>query len=420
MAEFLQHHMERDNMTTHYDAQLVIGPYETKHLDKKQILHKLECYVKQVPTKRLILWNNQGDEWFEQIVEFCDTWKLEPYLWYPVLADTMEQVLPPKKDLVKSATGKFGYGDLGCWDGFVGNDENFLFRCPEHGISTPTITDEINAMLTKHGFKGVFLDRIRYPSPANGLEMLFACFCESCLLSGQEEQQHIAEKALQTMVTSCLDGQLMNWNTFISESNLTGLMQRRYRAIEHIIGTIYDSLDHSRFSMGLDLLSPSLAPLVGQSYQNLANHCDWIKAMTYTKAVGPAGLPLEMRSMINGLCSAHKEISSQKAAIWIETLLGLPEGAMGEFLHEGTFSASVLKHEIQKALKMVASKVPVFPGIELVDHPVFPTRIGAKEAESMIKVVNALQTGLITCWNVLYIPETNYYHLRKKKGAVHV
>src|SRR5271155_3777768 len=45
--------------------------------------------------------------------------------------------------------------------------------------------------------------------------------------------------------------------------------------------------------VSLDLFSPCLAPLVGQDYRLLKQHCDWAKPMTYRLALGPAGLRLQ-------------------------------------------------------------------------------------------------------------------------------
>lgn len=404
---------------TRYDAQLVIGQHEVEHLGESQIMKRLERYILHVQTKRLIIWNSQGEAWFDRIIDFCERNNLEAYLWYPVLADCLHQQRPSNEQLVCSATAQRGYGRLGCWDGFSGNDENFLFRCPEHAAELESTTDSLQDMLNNHGFKGVFLDRIRYPSPANGLDMLFSCFCDTCMAHGQSECQSTAEKALQTMSSFCLDGHLMSWDEFVSESSLKPLMERRFKAINQLVGSIYESLDHGRFSVGLDLFSPCLAQLVGQSYSELADRCDWIKAMTYTKAIGPAGLPLEATSMIKGLLAVDSRIKEEQAAIWIASLLDLPTDSVEFLLNRGVFNETVLLREIQKATALVDAKVPLVAGIELVDHPVFPTRIEEYQAESMIRVAKEMKADVIACWNLLYIPESNYRHLQAYEGEVH-
>jgi len=395
------------------DTQLVIGPYEGATFSREEILDRIKIYIEAVPTRRLIIWNNQGDEWFERLVKLCDEYQIEPYLWYPVLADRMDKSLPFDSELVRSATLQGGYGELGLWDGFVASDENFLFRCPEHTVDGAAEGRKIGEALSRFGFAGVFLDRIRYPSPANGVEMLFSCFCDRCLAAGHDQQRNAAEQAFDCMIEYCLEGRTVPWLTFACESGVDDLMARRARAITEVVKAIVKGVDRSRFCVGLDLLSPALAPLVGQDYRELSVCSDWIKAMTYTRAIGPAGLPLEALSMVRGLEQAHREITREKASLFVEGLLCLPDGSMDELQRSGGFAADVLSHEIGRAQAMVERRVPVLAGIELVDHPIFPTRITAEQASSMIAVTEATESAVISCWNLLYIPKENYRSLMR-------
>ena len=127
--------------------------------------------------------------------------------------------------------------------------------------------------------------------------------------------------------------------------------------------------------------------------------------MTYTRAIGPAGLPLEALSMVRGLEQAHPEIRGEKASRFVEGLLALPPGSMEELHRSGGFSAEVLSHEISRAR---GYGVPVLAGIELVDHPLFPTQITAAQASSMLAITDAMKSEVISCWNLLYIPKENY------------
>jgi hypothetical protein len=200
----------------------------------------------------------------------------------------------------------------------------------------------------------------------------------------------------------------MDWSTFVQACGLGDLMERRAQAITKVVKTITVGVDRSRFGVGLDLLSPALAPLVGQDYEALACCSDWVKAMTYTRAIGPAGLPLEARSMVTGLQEAHREIGREQASRFVEGLLGLPIGSMEDLSYSGGFSVDVLRSEISRAQRSVRCGAPIVVGIELVDHPVFPTRITSQQAVSMIAAAEATESEVITCWNLLYIPEENY------------
>jgi len=78
---------------------------------------------------------------------------------------------------------------------------------------------------------------------------------------------------------------------------------------------------------------------------------------------------------------------------------------MEELYRTGGFSTDVLSHELGRA---GAYGVPVLAGIELVDHPIFPTQITAVQASSMLAAAKAAESSVISCWNLLYIPKENY------------
>lgn len=262
---------------------------------------------------------------------------------------------------------------------------------------------EIITLLGRYDFSGVFLDRIRYPSPANGLEMLFCCYCERCsALAGQHEQDR-GREAVDLMVDLCRSGWTGGWDEFVHLSGLTTLIERRYRAIADVVNTIALAIDRSRYTVGLDLFSPALAPLVGQSYRELSRLCDWIKAMTYTHAIGPAGLPLELRSLVRALVSSDSAIAMAQALRWTEALLGVE-----------LESPDLLTEQIERAIEAVDGSCELLCGIELVDHPLFPTRIGADQAEELVEQVANSAINPIACWNLLYIPRQNYRFLAQR------
>jgi hypothetical protein len=76
------------------------------------------------------------------------------FLWYSVLSDIegMEE-----SDLVVNWRGERSHG----WGGWAekGGDVELLGR---------------------YAFAGVFLDKIRFPSPANGIDEALSCFCDHC------------------------------------------------------------------------------------------------------------------------------------------------------------------------------------------------------------------------------------------------
>jgi hypothetical protein len=50
-------------------------------------------------------------------------------------------------------------------------------------------------MLNRYPFDGVFLDKIRFPSPANGLNEVLSCFCDHCRRAAAADGLHLASVA---------------------------------------------------------------------------------------------------------------------------------------------------------------------------------------------------------------------------------
>ena len=196
----------------------------------------------------------------------------------------------------------------------------------------------------------------------------------------------------------------LSWGEFIDTYALKSLFAKQEKQIHTLFESYYTALSNVGFTVGLALFTPALAPLVGQNYEMLKNVSDWVKAMTYTKAVGPAGFPLEVMCLANGLRSLDPTIKEERALTFSGALLGLSKAEIHHFCQEKRFTSALLEEEIIRSRSMNPKSVA---GIELVNHPLFPTNISTEEAKEMIGVVQRLKSDLIACWNLLYIPFSN-------------
>ncbi len=387
------------------DTQLVIGPYEAEVLGEKEILRRFTTYIERVPTRRLLFWNTQSERYFDLVLNICEQEGIEPYLWYPVLADRKAGQLLPGRYFSRSGAGYDGWGTGGRWEGLTGGDERFLFSCPTHGIDPRQEGEQIVSLLERFSFAGVFLDRIRYPSPANGLEQLFSCFCPACLIAEERaELLPLAKRAYSLLGELCAAGEALSWMEFLERAGIEDLQRQKEEAIEDLVHEIGGSIDRSRYLIGLDLFSPSLAPLVGQSYERLSMHCDWIKAMTYAKAEGPATLVLECKALIDGVQSVASHLPWEEVATWVAQLLGFSQEALLPLEGGGSLVETLLGDEVQRA-ENLAVESEVVCGIELVDHPLFVSQISTASAQRMLEITRMHTDSVISCWNLLYIPE---------------
>src|SRR6516162_3549628 len=99
------------------------------------------------------------------------------FFWYNVLSDIPGM---DNSDLVVNWRGQRSRG----WGGWAekGADvaETFRFACPNNPAARAKTLTRLRELLTRYPFDGVFLDKIRFPSPANGLDEVVSCFCDHC------------------------------------------------------------------------------------------------------------------------------------------------------------------------------------------------------------------------------------------------
>jgi hypothetical protein len=259
---------------------------------------------------------------------------------------------------------------------------------------------------------GVMLDKIRFPGPSNGFESLLGCFCPSCSARFRwetgvalEELKQKARALLLKLRGDGTDSFLSLWEkagSFWKAADLEDLGQFRARSVHAAVARFASIAHASGQEVGLDLFSPSLAPLVSQDYAELSKQSDWIKPMLYSRAIGPAGLPLEIGSLWKGFQAMHP---GSDVALIRSRLRGtfnweLP-GTEAELVARG-LPAGVISSELARIAGLgLAARARTYAGIEAV-HPITPDIL-----ESTLAEVRDPADGVIASWNLLSIPEEN-------------
>ena len=82
----------------------------------------------------------------------------------------------PRRELARRAQPRLGR--LGREGREV--EETFRFVCPNNPNVRQKAVRRLRELLTRYEFTGVFLDKIRFPSPANGIDEMLSCFCGHC------------------------------------------------------------------------------------------------------------------------------------------------------------------------------------------------------------------------------------------------
>lgn len=370
----------------------------------------------------LMLWANNDFNLYENIIEICREFGIEPYLWYPVLSD-IPSFKTNEEHLTLNFDGTYGYGKIGRWIDFRNNEENFLFICPNNKIVNNKLFESFKETVDNFNFEGILLDRIRFPSCANGFESIFSCFCKFCKEKFYKNYcLHIEKykKLINDFVNNFkkfTNEDIESWQRFEYIWELIGIKE----FIDFKESSIYDLVkkfaDYARLKskkVGLDLYSYSISPLVSQNYKKLQDSCDWIKPMVYCHATGPAGIPLEIYCLASAFKVINNSLSNSSLKKFFENILKIRLSKNLDDILEKGISEKFLSVELKKIKKLNLSKeVKIYPGFEAVKIP--GVCIINKEILSYYieQIFNEVE-GFILSWDLLNIPESNLKFIGKK------
>lgn len=394
-------------MTAHkkrLHAQLVAGAAERRRFSVPQIFATLERAIRITKLDAVLFWPSRDQTLDEQIRKRVRAAGAEIHLWLPVLADSGTE--PPPEERTEDAWGNRGHGASGSWKGLGAGDETFLFACPR----SRRWNDDARERIRREAplYDGVFLDRVRYPSPANGLESLFTCFCPRCLEREPDAgtwRERIRD--LRKRIESVSNRDAEGWNSFdslLAESGLGGFIRSRAQTIHDMVAGLADEIRAAGKTVGLDLFTPALAQLTGQDYGLLAPLGDWVKPMSYCHAKGPAGLPLELASFVRGMKTWGRNIDEKTLMAFAgRSFGGIDPSGSADRLERHGLDESIAGDEYRAARGAAAGK-NVYPGFECVRHPDFDLDM---TVEGVSRYLGALSDapGLVPAWNILYAPE---------------
>jgi hypothetical protein len=330
-------------------------------------------------------------------------------LWYSALSDIegMED-----SDLVVNWRGERSRG----WGGWAekggGVEETFRFVCPNNPAAREKAVRRLREFLARYDFAGVFLDKIRLPSPANGVDEMLSCFCDHCRdaaknvgLDLDSVVKILADRAIDPCASRAETrvDEAFSWLDALLASSpvLSRFLRFRAESVAALVAELAEDARRLGRKVSLDLFSPCLAPLVGQDYRRLKQHCDWVKPMTYRLAQGPAGLRLEIPALIRGVAREFGldearilDWSARHAAFDRDMLLVTQESAV---------PLSFVQAEIDAAVRTLAP-VPVYFGLELVRQRGV-IDVDTAHVVGMVKAGRAANAaGLVISWDLMHAP----------------
>ena len=379
----------------------MVGAGQLKYFGEAGILASLDYVLDTLAPEELILSIGEASRDFARtIVGHCDRRGVRVSLWVMVFADRpgILSSLPHIQD----ARGNEGYGSIGVWEDIGKGDEKFLFHCPSAvGNDEEGIHYAIQSVKAV-GAQGLFLDRIRYPSPANGLEFLGACSCPRCKEAYKQWGGGTWPDLTSMAIHHAAEGEEGAYR-FIVEAKPA--LQFRSRMVTSVVARYAEAAHAGNLCVGLDLFAPSLAAIVGQDYFSLSNHADFMKPMLYCKAFAPAGLPLEFFLLMRGL--EQSGIDASKARDFVSGLSGINSDALDVVRSKGGFPASLAASELVRSRREIDPharyKPEIYAGIELVEHEAYATKIDQRGRDCYLESLSGQNIAI--CWNILYVPK---------------
>lgn len=397
-------------------AQLQTNPSLIKPGSAKRALNTIYQAAEQGGLDLLAVGGDEAPFLFETLTVRKDRrHRIEQvYLWYTVLADN------PTLESSQTAINFHGKP----LHGLVSSDtseslhENFRFACPNHPGVKANILAHLDVLLQRYDFDGVFLDKIRFPSPANGLDEMLSCFCPHCHRAatafGLDLEQvrvtlvrpHLSADASQR--SRSVPSLVAGWTAALLKDLplIQQFLAFRADCITRLVGEISSVIRQRGRQLALDLFSPGLAPWVGQDYRALTAYAAWCKPMVYRYANGPAGLRMEIPKLIQELEDFTNLTPSAAWAFATHWVPELSEITRSE-LAAGHIPLSLIAYEAASAVRLFMPK-PVYVGIEAVKLPQFDVDMTPATVKQLILTAReAGAAGAVLSWDVLAMPPEN-------------
>lgn len=274
-------------MEKSYILQIHTGSFLNAHTTFEKIKEKIDFMIKNKPVSAVIFGWNLDRKTNRELLCYFRQFSIPCYFWLPVLSEI---------DQIKSAvsitnyTGKVGESIQ------VIEDESFSFLCPNQEKNFLNICEVYEEYLSDLPFDGVFLDKIRFPSFANGYEEGFGCFCSECekkYLKSQIDLPYL-KTLLENQDEKLTMGHYDSYGHYQFDDFTVNLFYKtRKESITNLISRLCDFFHQKNWEVGLDIYAPFFAYHCGQDIFALSCKADFLKPMFYRFTTAPAGMQYE-------------------------------------------------------------------------------------------------------------------------------
>lgn len=357
-----------------YIVQVSLGGWDSPQYSSAEIISRLDSVSDRIPVNTVIIGWSRDKAIYREVGAWLHRKGIKMYLWLPVFAET-EEVCEntPALDLWGREPASF---DLTAGEGF-------RFNCPSNPENAAHIVSIYDGLFADCPFDGVFLDRIRTQSFVGGIGGALGCGCPVCTARFREQGIDLADvrRAWEA------DG-----DAFLSVSGYTpaggfsfvnpladAFFKAKGTIVSSAVANIADSLRSRGLGIGMDLYAPFMATFVGQDYDILSRHADFIKPMLYRKTNAPAGMGFEYDLLKKTVPGAT----------------GYPEFGMDVAFLESQLEA-MAPYPCQK-----------YPGLEINYREGIAVTTPQYVTESIDAIMKYGFEGAVLSWNIMEAPEAH-------------
>lgn len=326
--------------------------------------------------------------------------KAKLYRWHPLLTGDGEFIPRPEWQVVGLNENRVG--------GFK-NMPEFTFTCPNHPAVEYAVLDHLAVIASSGIYDGIFLDRVRFPSPAGAPLNDFGCFCEFCQEKAGNQGLDLNEVRSELL---SWQGTLEGKKTFIRSffppknpplgelSQIERFFLFRNASVTRLVKMVAEKTRKNGLPVALDCFSPGLTRMVGQDLGALGHGVEWIKVMSYAHTNGPAGLPFEILGLLEYLI-ATPGMPEKEAIRFLGEAMGiLLPSSREELCYKGLPSQALRAETVRGVL---ASSAPILTGIELVEIPGVAELRDTQITDDIESILEVSPAGLSISWDLLQI-----------------
>jgi len=357
-----------------YIVQVSLGGWHSPDYTAEEIIRRIDTVSSLIPVRKVIIGWSTDKDIYRQVGEHLHGKGIRMLLWLPVFAETEEMCdNSPAVDL---------WGDIPAnYDLAAG--EGFRFNCPSDPMNAAHVVAIYDRFFSDCGFDGVFLDRIRTQSFVSGVSGVLNCGCPLCTekfeAAGIDLEAVKAEWDAQGDRFLSVTGYTPHEGFTFENPVASAFFKAKGHIVSDAVAAIADTLRSRGLEVGMDLYAPFMAPFVGQDYEILAAHADFIKPMLYRQTFAPAGMGFEYELLRKAVPNAT----------------GYPDFRM---------DAAFLESQLEAMEPFSCAK---FPGIEInYREDIVPTSPEYVK-ESLNAVMHHGFDGAVLSWNIMEAPDAH-------------